>query len=148
LARPIETLARQIAGAAAGSLSFAADSEVLEFARIAAQAEVDLAHIRRLRATALNALGMAANWQVAAIAQTAKTHRVTTPCGASRCVNAFPNGVASTMPSSEAGRLTDVMRKPLTELLILDRYELRATARRDRALLQIVGRGLLMNIRK
>jgi hypothetical protein len=41
---------------------------------------------------------------------------------------------ASTMPSQEAHRTVEAMRRALPELIKLDRYERRATARRERAI--------------
>jgi hypothetical protein len=44
------------------------------------------------------------------------------------------------MPSSEPEHSTEAMRRALPELLKLDRYERRATARRDRAMHQLTAR--------
>jgi hypothetical protein len=53
--------------------------------------------------------------------------------------------VPRSMPSSEPERSAEAVRRALPELLKLDRYERRATSRRDRAARQIVARKLLLD---
>jgi hypothetical protein len=68
----IETLALAIIGAATGWRAAATDAEILEFGRLAAKAELDIAYIRGLKATRMNALLTAIHAQIAAIAQAAE----------------------------------------------------------------------------
>ena len=49
------------------------------------------------------------------------------------------------MPSSEPERSAEAVRRALPELLKLDRYERRATARRDRASREVLARKMLQN---
>jgi hypothetical protein len=110
-AKQLDNLVREIAGDTE-------DAIMLERARAAAQAELDLAQIRRAkvalieRASALGELDQG---------------RPTLP-------------EPTAMPSQEPDRSTEAIRRALPELRKLDRYERRAAARRDRALLGIPGR--------
>jgi len=110
-AKQLDNLVREIAGDTE-------DAIMLERARAAAQAELDLAQIRRAkvalieRASALGELDQG---------------RPTLP-------------EPTALPSQEPDRSAEVIRRVLPELRKLDRYERRAAARRDRALLGIPGR--------
>jgi hypothetical protein len=57
-----------------------------------------------------------------------------------RCTFPAPIDASATMPSQEPYRLTEAIRRVLSELRKLDQYERRAAARRDRALLDISDR--------
>jgi hypothetical protein len=110
-AKQLDNLVREIAGDTE-------DAIMLERARAAAQAELDLAQIRRAkvalieRASALGELDQG---------------RPTLP-------------EPTALPSQEPDRSAEAIRRVLPELRKLDRYERRAAARRDRALLGISGR--------
>jgi hypothetical protein len=108
LAPQLETLARKIAGNAV-------DAITLERAREIAQAEFDLARVRRAKV---------------ALIESARA------CAAAD---------RPPMPPQDPDRSAEAIRRALPELRKLDRYERRAAARRDRALLGIPGRIKLGN---
>jgi hypothetical protein len=110
-AKQLDNLVREIAGDTE-------DAIMLERARAAAQAELDLAQIRRAkvalieRASALGELDQG---------------RPTLP-------------EPTAMPSQEPDRSTEAIRRALPELRKLDRYERRAAAQRERAVLELPDR--------
>jgi hypothetical protein len=108
LAPQLETLARKIAGNAV-------DAITLERAREIAQAEFDLARVRRAKVALIES--------------------------ARACVAAD----RPPMPPQGPDRSAEAIPRALPELRKLDRYERRAAARRDRALLGIPGRIKLGN---
>ena len=118
----VEALAQKIAGRAA-------DAVTLEIARSIARAELDLAQIRRTK--------------VAVIARMYVTRFLTSIDRGLPLSLTVP--VAPSMPSSELERSAEAVRRALPELLKLDRYERRATARRDRASRQIIARKMLLD---
>jgi hypothetical protein len=123
----IERLARKIAGAST-------DIVTLEYARTFAQAEFDLAQIRRAK--------------VALISRVMAFGRLETPNDdfESRQVKRFlsalergeqilPDRIETpAMPTTEPARTAEAIRRALPELIKLDRYERRAAARRARGL--------------
>jgi hypothetical protein len=142
-AAQIETLAWEIATAATGSMLAAFDAEILAFARIAAQAERDLARMRSAKAASMNSLLTAANWQTTAVWPGAEMDLVAFPGSDQPLFGPSRALAASTLFSSKPRRLTEAIRRPLRELSTLDGYERRATGRRDRAVLQIIARNVL-----
>jgi hypothetical protein len=68
-AAKIDSLASEIAATARGSAVAAADAEILEFARTAAQAELDLARIRGMKTLTMSSLLPVASLPVAAVTQ-------------------------------------------------------------------------------
>jgi hypothetical protein len=125
-AKQLDKLARKIAGDTA-------DEIILERARAAAQAELDLARVRRAKVGAFGDLD--APQAFSSVTQ------------ASRLLNAFerdgptipdPIDSSATTPSHEPDRSAEAMRRALQDLLKLDRYERRAAARRDRAVRDII----------
>src|SRR5262249_7972415 len=127
--RELETLARQIVGERIG------EPHVMELARAAAEAELDLARIRQVKiglierpaaCGVLNAqeiLGSAAN-QVGRIMRTRLDATVEMEC----LVDRLP-----AMPAGKLERTVEAVRRALPELARLVRYETQAAARRDRA---------------
>jgi len=111
LTRELETLAREIVGETMG------EQLVMEFARAAAEAELDLARIRQVK------IGSPAN-QVARIKRTRLDATVEMECPVDR----LPS-----MPAGKLERTVEALRRALPELARLVRYETRAAARRDRA---------------
>jgi len=106
-AKQLDNLVREIAGDTE-------DAIMLERARAAAQAELDLALIRRAKVALIE--------RASALGE-------------------LDQGRASLPePSQEPDRSIEAIRRALPELRKLDRYERRAAARRDRALLGIPGR--------
>ena len=136
--RQVEELAGEIAGGAT-------DVFVLELARVAAEAELELHRVRRVR--------------LALIERTSALGSLKTPTH-------FPSAIqevrwliamddwirekkgsrppwpklqdpSATMPPQEPQRVSEAVRRILPDLVKLDRYERRAAARRDRAIRRI-----------
>ena len=137
-AKQVEDLTAKIAGGAT-------DVIVLEHARIAAEAELELRRVRRVR--------------LALIERTSALGSLKTPTHfpsklqESRWLIALDNWIrekkgsrpphpqfedpSATMPTQEPQRASEAVRRILPELIKLDRYERRAADRRDRAIRQI-----------
>jgi hypothetical protein len=136
----IETLARAIASAAAPSLDAA--TGILEAARTAAQAELDLVRIRKIKATTISSFVAAINSQNSFEgAHLAAMSTLGRPLP-ELCL--MPS--TSELPAAERQSQIERMRRLTTDILILDRYERRAIGRRDRAVLQIAGRNLSIQL--
>jgi hypothetical protein len=126
-AKQLETLARKIAGDTK-------DAVKLERARAIAQAELELARVRRAK--------------VALIERASAFGELDPPpCTVTqiiRLIDAFERGrhivpkSAATMPSQEPDRSAEAIRRVLAELCKLERYERRAAGRRDRAVANFV----------
>jgi hypothetical protein len=135
-AREVEMLARQIAG----------DSEdkiTIEQARDAAEAELELARVRRVRVALIE--------RVTAFGRFDPPKRFASPkdeaawilqhsCGATLWKGRPKFAVDSlpAMPSEEPHRTAEAVRRILPELVKLSRYETRAVTRRDRAIRAIM----------
>jgi len=126
-AKQLDTLVRKIAGDSE-------DAIVLERARAIAQAELDLARVRRAK---LALIERASAFGELDPPQLTVTQLI-------RIANAFDRGkltivpksidALATMPSQEPDRSAEAIRRVLPELRKLERYERRAAARRDRAI--------------
>jgi hypothetical protein len=122
-AKQLDKLVRKIAGNT--------EAIVLERARAIAQAELELARVRRAK--------------VALIERASAFGELDPPrltvAQMIRLINAFDRGrpivppihAAATMPSQEPHRSAEAMRRVLPELRRVDRYERRAAAQRERA---------------
>jgi hypothetical protein len=131
----VEGLARKIAGDT--------DNEIiLERARAAAYAELDLARVRRVKIALIERMRAFGDLDLP---------RLRPPSSVTKLIehlNALARGVAppeilpidnaATMPSQEPDRSAEAIRRALPELLKLDRYERRAVARRDQAVRDLV----------
>lgn len=128
----VERLARKIAGAGA-------DAMVLEQARSAAQAQLDLTQIRRMRVSLIQRMAEFGALDTDPLGTSRDFKRILKSIfrGLPRDLSVPP---APSMPSSEPDRTAEAVRRALPELLKLDRYERSATARRDRAAGLIVAR--------
>ena len=142
-AAEIDALASAIAVAATGFGPTAADAEILAFARAAAHAERERVRIRALKAAAMSALMAAANLPVV-VPHSADTERVAF-AGSEEALSERSPAPESRFPSSGPILDADAVNGPLTELRVLDRYEQRALACRDRAFLKIIARRALMS---
>jgi hypothetical protein len=111
-AKQLDKLARKIAGNTD-------DAIVLERAREIAQAELDLARVRRAKVALIE--GASAFGEL-------DRERVAFP---------EPSDSPATMPSQEPDRSAEAVRRVLPELRKLERYERRAAVRRDRAALNL-----------
>jgi hypothetical protein len=125
-ARQIERLARKIAGNTTVGVA-------LEWARAVAQAEFDLAQIRRVRvaliscAMAFDGIESSASFQ--SLGEINRFFK-----GLDRGELVLPErGEAPAMPRTEPARTAEAVRRALPELVKLDRYERRAAGRRARA---------------
>lgn len=140
-AKQVEVLAGEIAGRTR-------DAIALEHARIAAEAELELARVRGVRLTLIErvtALGSlkptthfrSANDEVDWLIAMDFWMRGIKPRRP-----AWPplQDPAATMPPDEPDRSSEAVRRLLPELIKLDRYERRAVSRRDRAIRQIIKR--------
>jgi hypothetical protein len=137
-AREVEMLARQIAGDTA-------DRFTMELARGAAEAELELARVRRVRTALIE--------RVAALGRFDVPKRFASPkdefawilqhfCGETvwKGRPKFAVDPLPAMPSQEPQRTAEAVRRALPDLLRLNRYEARAVTRRDRAIRAIASR--------
>jgi hypothetical protein len=131
-AKQLDTLVRKIAGNTD-------DAITLERAREITQAELDLARVRR---TKLALIERASAFGELDPPRLTVTQMI-------RVLNAFDRGglivpkpidALATMPSREPDRSAEAVRRVLPELRKLDRYERRAAAQRERAVLDLAGR--------
>jgi hypothetical protein len=134
-AKRLDNLARKIAGGSKNEI-------ILEHARAAAQAELDLARVRQVkvafieRASALGAL------DAPPVFGPLEEMRYLRSILLGRAPPVLPERVdpAATMPTQEPERTAEAVRRALPELVKLDRYESRTVSRRDRAIREIVKR--------
>ena len=131
VARQIEKLARKLAGKTNSEI-------ILEQARDAAQAAIDLA--RRVKVALIervSGLGSLETPQLFKSLREANRLLISIERGE---MPAMPERVdqLATMPSQEPERTAEAVRRALPELAKLDRYESRAAARRDRAIQEII----------
>jgi hypothetical protein len=114
-AKHLDKLAREIAGDTD-------DAITLERAREIAQAELELARVRRAKVALIE--------RASAFGELDDRSRLVVP---------KPIDTLATMPSQEPDRSAEAVRRVLPELRTLDRYERRAAVRRDRAVLDFFG---------
>jgi hypothetical protein len=131
-AKHVEALARKIA-------ERGADAVTLEIARSIARAEFDVALIRCFRVALISRISEFGELEVQRISM----KEVYKLCRKALCRKALkrndpiflpspaPSGPA--MPTPDPERSVEAVRRALPELLKLDRYERRASGRRDRA---------------
>jgi len=132
-AKQLDKLARKIAGNTD-------DAIVLERARAIAQAELELARVRRAKVALID--------RASAFGELDPPHLTVTQI--IRILRAFDRGgrlivpkpidALATMPSQESDRSAEAVRRVLPELRKLDRYERRAAAQRERAVLDLADR--------
>jgi hypothetical protein len=135
-AKLIDELAHRIVGESK-------DEIILEHARAAAQAELDLARVRQVKVATIervSALGTVDASQV--FGSLTKEIRYLESVLSGRAPTPRPECMDPTMPTQEPGRTAEAVQRALPELRKLDRYESRAAARRDRAIREIVQRRL------
>jgi hypothetical protein len=135
-AKQLDKLARKIAGDTK-------DAITLERAREIAQAELDLARVRRAKVAVIERASLFGELDPPQLTVTKMI----------RLLNAFDRGrpipksidALATMPSQEPDRSAEAVRRVLPELRKLDRYERRAAAQRERAVLDLCDRIKYMN---
>jgi hypothetical protein len=131
--KQIEKLARKLAGKTNSEI-------ILEHARDAAQAAIDLARVRRVKVALIervSALGSMETPQLFNSVHEANRFLISIERGG---MPAMPERVdhLATLPSQDPERTAEAMRRALPELAKLDRYESRAAARLDRAIREII----------
>src|SRR5262245_48969582 len=134
-AKQLETFVRKIVGDTK-------DTVKLERARTIAQAELELARVRRVKVALIERAGVFGELDPPQLAA-AGSIRLLNAAVRDRDINAI-NAVlrgsdidsieaSASMPSQEPERSAEAVRRVLPELRKLDRYERRAAAQRDRA---------------
>jgi hypothetical protein len=133
--REIKAMAHQIAGASN-------DKTVLAWARDAAEAELDVARVRCVKAALISRVIALGRLEPAKLFRSPKDeaswimqHYYGATLWKSRpkfAVDSLPE-----MPKKEPQRTAEAVRRALPSLLKLNRYESRAVARRDRAIAAI-----------
>jgi hypothetical protein len=131
--KQIEKLARKLAGKTNSEI-------ILEQARDAAQAAIDLARVRRVKVALIervSALGSMETPQLFNSVHEANRFLISIERGG---MPAMPERVdhLATLPSQDPERTAEAMRRALPELAKLDRYESRAAARLDRVIREII----------
>ena len=131
-AQQLDKLAREIA-------SDTKDVIVLERARAVAQAELELARVRRAKVALIE--------RASAFGEVDPPQLMLTRAGFIRLLNAVLRDkdiesidASATMPSQEPDRSAEAVRRVLPELRQLDRYERRAAAQRERAVRNLYDR--------
>ena len=131
-AKQLDKLVRKIAGDSE-------DAMVLERARAIAQADLELARVRRAKVALIERASAFGEFDPPQL----------TVAQMVRLLNAFVRGrlivpksidASATMPLQEPDRSAEAIRRVLPELRRLERYERRAAARRDRAAFDLAGR--------
>ena len=134
----VEALAQKIAGCGA-------DAVTLEIARSIARAELDLIQIRRAKVALVARMSEFGELEVPNPLRTCRdVMRFLTSIDRGQLLS-LTVPMPPSMPSSEPERSAEAVRRALPELLKLDRYERRATARRDRASREVLARKMLQN---
>ena len=131
-AKQLDKLVREIAGDSK-------DAIVLERARAIAQAELDLARVRRAKVALIERASAFGELDPPQLTVT-QMIRLLNAFDRSRLIVPKPIDASATMPSQEAERSAEAVRRVLPELRKLDRYERRAAAQRDRAVRGSYGR--------
>jgi len=131
-AKQLDKLVREILGDTE-------DPILLERARAIAQAELELARVRRAKVALIE--------RASAFGELDPPRPSSSVTRIIRLLNAFcPGRVAlpidssATMPSQQPERSAEAVRRVLPDLRKLDRYERRAAARRERAVLELSDR--------
>jgi hypothetical protein len=138
ISKRLEKLARKLAGNSR-------DPIIVEHARAAAQAVLDLARVRRVKVALINKVyELGALDSAQDISQVIKAYLYLelasegkTPRGRPPAIPEYVDPLA-TVPNREPEHTAEAIRRALPELRRLDRYESRAVAQRDRAIQEIV----------
>ena len=131
-AKQLDKLVREIAGDSK-------DAIVLERARAIAQAELDLARVRRAKVALIERASAFGELDPAqAFSTVTEIKRFFNALDRGRLIVPKPTDPSATMPSQEPDRTAEAVRRVLPELRKLDRYERRAAVRRDLAVLDFL----------
>jgi hypothetical protein len=131
-AKQLDKLVREIAGNSK-------DAIVLERARAVAHAELDLARVRRAKVALIKRASAFEGLDPPRLTVT-QMIRLLNALDRGRLIVPKPIDASATMPSQEPDRSAEAIRRVLPELRKLDRYERRAAAQRERAVLDIEDR--------
>jgi hypothetical protein len=140
-AKQVEGLARKIAGRST-------DAITLEHARVAAEAELELDRVRRVRLALIERTSSLGSLEAPTHFPSAD-HEVRwlivmdiwmTEKKGRRPRWPILQDPSATMPTQEPHRASEAVRRILPDLIKLDRYESRAVSRRDKAIRQITKR--------
>ena len=131
-AKQLHKLVRKIAGNTD-------DAITLERAREIAQAELDLARVRRAKLALIERASAFGEPDPPRLTVT-QMIRLLHPFDRGRLILPKPVASSATMPSQEPDRSAEAVRRVLPELRKLDRYERRAAAQRERAVLELSDR--------
>jgi hypothetical protein len=135
----IERLARKIAGKAT-------DVVMLEYARDAAQAEFDLARIRRVKVALIERMSALGELQAPqAFQSVSDVKEFLKALDEGKAIVPVQVDAAATLPATEPERLAAAVRRALPELRKLDRYERRAALLRERSVRAIKDRTYYLN---
>jgi hypothetical protein len=131
-AKQLDKLAREIAGDTE-------DPILLERARAIAQAELDLARVRRAKVALIERASAFGELDPPRLTLT-QMISLLNAFDRGRLIAPKPIDASATMPSQEPDRSAEAVRRVLPDLRKLDRYERRAAARRARAVLNLPDR--------
>jgi hypothetical protein len=126
-AKQLDILVRKIAGDSE-------DAILLERARAIAQAELDLARVRRAKLALIERASAFGELDPPQLTVTQMIRILNAYDRGGRLIIPKPIDALATMPSQEPDRSAEAIRRLLPELRKLERYERRAAARRDRAI--------------
>jgi hypothetical protein len=130
VAEQLDNLVRKIAGDSE-------DAILLERARAIAQAELDLARVRRAKVALIERASAFGELDPPQLTVT-QMIRLLNAFDRGRLIVPKPIDTVATMPSQEPDRSAEAIRRVLPELRKLGRYERRAAARRDRAVVNFL----------
>jgi hypothetical protein len=133
VAKQLDTLVRKIAGDSE-------DAIMLERARAIAQAELDLARVRRAKVALIERASAFGEFDPPQLTVTQIIRILRAFDRGGRLIVPKPIDALATMPSQEPDRLAEAVRRVLPELRRLERYERRAAAQRERAVLDLSSR--------
>jgi len=132
-AKQLDKLARKIAGDTK-------DAITLERARAIAQAELDLARVRRAKVALIERASAFGEFDPPQLTVTQIVRILRAFDRGDSLIVSKPIDALATMPSQEPDRSAEAIRRVLPDLRKLDRYERRAAAQRDRAVRGSYGR--------
>ena len=131
-AKELDSLVREIAGDTE-------DPITLEHARAVAQADLELARVRRAKVALIERASAFGELDPPRLTVT-QMIRVVNAFDRGRFIIPKPIDALATMPSQEPDRSAEAVQRVLPELRMLDRYERRAAAQRERAVRGLYGR--------
>lgn len=112
---------------------------ILQYARDAAEAQLELEHIRKVKiALVERVLAFGALGPTVRFGSVTKALRHLKLVMAGKALLGEPIDLLATLPSEEPERSAEALRRALPELIRLDRYEGRALGRRDNAIRRII----------